>query len=272
MIYTLLIVPSLQLELKFSNYGSPMEDFDGSNFNVDGIKDRFRDRWEECAVSDFEIVVAKTTTKINATNFVELVGNGSQIAAKLSSVGFSDMKEEAVLDYAGLRSLYQVDNSHFSDLRTKSGASDEVVNGLLEIIDVQVNATYEELCRRSLVFGLSLETECTVREFVSPILIASCLLVQNVEMYCEKNIRGSKANGPVDYVVVYRAFAICVTEAKRFQLDEGTIQNVARLKASREAFQQQLAVADNIGKKRYREYDQTDYQYDLPSCGIVTSG
>jgi hypothetical protein len=85
--------------------------------------------------------------------------------------------------------LNQTDNSRSGDFRTHSGASDNIVSSLLVNIEVQVNATYEELCRRYLVFGLSLEAEC-------------CLLVQNVEMYCGKNIRGSKAN---------------VTETKRYK-------------------------------------------------------
>lgn len=55
-------------------------------------------------------------------------------------------------------------------------------------------------------------------------------------------------------------------------MEDGTIQNIAQLKACREAFQQQLAVTDNKERKRYREYDEADYNYNIPSCGIVTCG
>jgi hypothetical protein len=117
-------VSSLQLELKVSNYGSRMDEFDSSHSNVDGIKDRFKDRWKECAVPVVEIVISETATKINDTDVAKLVGKGNQITAQLSFVRFSDMKVQALLDY-GLRSLYQIDNSHFSEFRTQSGSSNK---------------------------------------------------------------------------------------------------------------------------------------------------
>lgn len=255
---------SIYLELKFSIYTTRLVSFDSGNFTMDAVKDSFKDSWQECAVSDFDMyVVGKKTDRIHYGNFAQLVTDGCLITAKLLSVGFSEMKATNVLNYAGLRKLYQVQDSEFGDFETQSD---------VDVVGPQVDIVYHELCRRSSVFGVSLETECTVREFISPILIASCLLVGGVQMYCEKNIRGSKANGPIDYVVIYNAFAVCVTEAKRLHMEDGTIQNIAQLKACREAFQQQLAVTDNKERKRYREYDEADYNYNIPSCGIVTCG
>ena len=71
------------------------------------------------------------------------------------------------------------------------------------------------------------ESESTMREFISPILIAAVeLMADNVvvdptdelKIKCDKRILGYEYSGPVDYVILFNTFNILVTEAKNTYL------------------------------------------------------
>ena len=79
--------------------------------------------------------------------------------------------------------------------------------------------------------------ECSVREYIGPLLIGALLLLEGVaKLQVEKTKSGSLGNGSVDYVMIYRKFCIVLTKAKKLQVSEGVAQNIAQLVASREAY------------------------------------
>ena len=56
-------------------------------------------------------------------------------------------------------------------------------------------------------------------------------------LVAEMQITGSRGNGSVDYIAEYKRFGLLLlTEAKRERPDDGVVQNIARMMASRKAF------------------------------------
>jgi hypothetical protein len=87
----------------------------------------------------------------------------------------------------------------------------------------------------------------------------------NVSMSAEKNVEGSLGKGPVDWVMMFKKFMVCLVEAKRDDLDKGMAQNIAQIVASREVF-----IASKYGKKRSRE--EISVLDNIASSGLVTCG
>jgi hypothetical protein len=119
-----------------------------------------------------------------------------------------------------------------------------------------------DFIKRLKAFDMAVVSECTMREFIGPILVSAVVKMDDIAMkICpERTIEGKKGKGPVDYVIVFSSFYICVVEAKRDDLDSGVVQNIAQMKASREMF-----VRDT------RKRGRIDISH-IPSWGIVTSG
>eukprot|EP01040_Poterioochromonas_malhamensis_P003476 gene3476-3713_t len=180
------------------------------------------------------------------------------------SVGFSDMKKEDVMAYAGISVLYEKDHSKFADYVFNTSSA--------SILENEVNYIFHDLTRRVNAFSNALRSETTMREFISPFLISAVLIVGNIDFYCERSLRGSRANGAVDYVAIYRAFIICVTEAKKLEIEKGVSQNIAQMKASRESFQVHEATKRHK-KRNFKEViNEAAYLHELPSSGIISTG
>ena len=59
---------------------------------------------------------------------------------------------------------------------------------------------------------------------------------------------GKKANGPLDYAMLYKRFSLLITEAKKDNINYGVIQNIGQLLASwREFLYYSLASVPSTG-------------------------
>jgi hypothetical protein len=228
------------------------------------LRDWVQESWAPLSVTDFNISVNDVV--LDEENCSGLILTSAAVVVSSLAVGFGDMKKDDVLSYAQLKLLYEIDNGRFGDY--DAGAESAEAN----IVDSEVDFLFRDLTRRMTAFGSAAASEYTMREFISPFLISAALVVGSIELFCERNIRGSRANGPIDYVALYRAFVICVTEAKKLEIEKGVTQNVAQMKACREAFQ--VHEATKMGqKRRYKEVaSEADYREQLPSSGIVSTG
>lgn len=163
--------------------------------------------------------------------------------------GFSNFKESEAYKYAGVESIEEV-HTLFPVDTSKTEAVAEVVEKL-----------YCALTDRLNVLDLYGASESTMREFISPVLIEALLIfssTKSVRMVAGRRLTGSLGSGPVDYILLYEKFNICVVEAKRDVIEAGVNQNLAQIVASREDY-----------CRRKRALDDIKY---IPSCGIVSSG
>ena len=146
----------------------------------------------------------------------------------------------------------------------------------------------EEMKRRYKVFrpmSTFSETETTMREFISPILIAAVELMidhalkENDELkmkkMCEKRIFGLEFGGPVDYVIFSNMFAIPTTEAKPYDPYSALLQNILQQRSAQEFQAMALwkVANDRCKKRKYIEEDETFAEIlKLGSYGIVSNG
>ncbi len=178
------------------------------------------------------------------TNF--MLPDGATIKIQSLCKEFSDFNNDEVgaLQYAMTQRIDIKDEIFLESAIPPNGEIDNIV---------------KELRRRTFAFDLYQASECTMREFISPLLVSAIVSTAGVKMVAEKNITGSLGNGPIDYTLIYKNFNICVVEAKKEAINEGVLQNVAQLVASREDY-------CNRNKRKI------DDIVDLPSSGIVTTG
>jgi hypothetical protein len=117
---------------------------------------------------------------------------------------------------------------------------DRLVTAFLSDIDQSDICEYVTLdfMKRLQAFDMVSASECTMREFIGPILVSAVVKMQDSDMkICpERNIEGKMGKGPVDYVITFLSFYICVVEAKKDDFEGGVVQNIAQIKASREMF------------------------------------
>ena len=133
------------------------------------------------------------------------------------------------------------------------------------MILADVHREYES---RLEVFGLFDTSECTMREFIGPVLIGAIRLMgdRRIKIESDQIIEGRRGRGPVDYDVVLRHFHIVVCEVKNgADVISGIPQNGAQLLASRENIQIKKRSLENEIELR-EELDK------LPSFGIVSTG
>jgi len=230
--------------------------------------DAARENWKSCEISDLEFKVGGAI--VGDDNFNSLISDGCDVKVDTLAVGFASLADDdsAVMTYAEIDLLTELKPGRFGDFEDFEITSELVAQS----IESEVEHVFDELQRRFLTFKLSLASEYTMREFITPLLVSAALVVGNIQLFCERQIKGSRANGPIDYVALYRAYIVCVTEAKKTDLIKGVRQNVAEIKACREAFRQHQASIQFKNKKRFREVDESAYRNELSSTGIVTTG
>ena len=159
----------------------------------------------------------------------------------------------AVRAQAKIGGRIQVDKDTFT-----SAIIDETDPRVKAIIDHAV----ADLKHKDAVYGPI--TQCavaSVREYISTILIA-----REVKLWSEKEIRGTKATGPLDYAILQKGFHIVITEAKKDNLDSCIVQNLAQMMASTETY----LYTTNGMKRGYLEMAGQIAQ--VPSTGIVSTG
>lgn len=137
-------------------------------------------------------------------------------------------------------------------------------------IDAEVSLVFDEIVRRVRTVSQISPSECSMREFISPILIGALnVLKKDITFCCEKSIYGRLGYGPVDYDFIYNHFHICVAEAKKEAVDLGIAQNIAQMIAAREEFESKY-ILDK--KKRKRTDEPSVESRCLRSMGIVSTG
>jgi hypothetical protein len=145
-------------------------------------------------------------------------------------------------------------------------------------LDAEVQRVVDEIGIRIAVFDRTNASECTMREFISPILIGAVKLMQNqkkkqylLQLICELPVAGLLCSGPVDYSIIYDKLSIILTEAKSRDIKKGLIQNLAQQRAALE-FTTNFLIA-SFGAKRKLEFAEKFPEIAKhPSFGIVTTG
>ena len=182
-------------------------------------------------------------TPITTDNVKEIMRNSIEISVFSCASEFSYLTKNEFLVYANIPVLCNILDSAFVSYEPRD----------TEILEKEVDHLYHELQRRATIFTLCSTSEYTMREFISPFLVSSALIAENIQLLCEKNILGSRANGKLDYLAYYKRFVICVTEAQEIELERGMGQTIAQMKACREAFEAQLSFEKTRSKRKFPE-------------------
>jgi hypothetical protein len=218
----------------------------------------------------------------------------SHIVIKLKSKGFSNFKhcKEAALEHIRLlfsdikRYLNVRQDDEFPD--TVKLRMDEMEDGNYDIskedMDRIMDHAFNDIVAKLEVISLSLATEYTIREFISPILIASLRLgvryLANhkydnmLTLVCEKVIVGLLAHGPVDYIMMMDYFDMVLTEAKKQDLEYGLVQNLLQQYSSLEYLSNVVnaSEANYLEKKRKAAELMNSLSTTLTTYGIVSTG
>ena len=101
-----------------------------------------------------------------------------------------------------------------------------------------LDQAFREIMARIRCFGpfSRAQNETTVRELITPVLLAAAEITHGIRLVCEKTISGSKGAGPVDFAAVYKEFNAVITEARKDNVEDGLCQNIAQLVSSREDY------------------------------------
>ena len=219
-----------------------------SEFGVTAFIMRWDDAKGALIESDANIALHLTSHGRDLTVFIES-------ACK----GFSQFTIEDALLYAGATGVSPIiDNQKF--VSAVYDDDDVTIKPLLD-------DAFREIMARIPVFGPvdRTQNETTVREFITPILLAAARIAKDIRLECEKTISGSKGSGPVDYVAEYKEFNVVITEAKKDNVDSGLSQNIAQLVSSREDY-----ICKVLGVKRKIE-EMSPAINSVPSFGAVST-
>jgi len=205
----------------------------------------------------FEVHVNKAL--VDADTFSTLVVTGTEVSVVSLSLPFSDYKDiEQLEEYAHIAVLDEdLQLPQLFKIPEESNIPAQVLG---------------ELEARLEVFDMTETTECTMREFIGPILIGAIRLLgslSGIKMKSEDKIEGTRGRGPLDYDILFHLFHIVVCEAKNGKdVVDGIPQNGAQLVASREVFFN----IQNKKRKREHENELREELDKLCSYGIVSTG
>ena len=239
---------------------------DNSEDIVNKLRDGVISKWTDFEIAEFNLMLDGILITTDNAKKKLCVSRPIELNVVSLAHGFSNLSKNDVLDYASIPLLCKIDDFAFSSSNLEDS----------EIFRLEVDRVYDELKRRAAIFVLCDSSEYTMREFISPFLVSSALIAGQIQLLCEKTIMGTKAHGPLDYLAYYKRFVICVTEAKKLQLETGMVQNIAQMKACREAFEAQVSFEITRSKRKFREImspaEFVEYECQLPSSGIVSTG
>ena len=225
------------------------------------LVDKIFDKWERLIRVDFTLHYGETGAEINNDGALASFLNAkySTISVKSQAEGFRKLKQAVVFNWAGIDKITQ-DNSHFEDIQIDF--ENELNNKVIEHALVDLHYKNE-------FYGpITSCLEASVREYISTVLLACARITGNVKLVAELVIAGRKGNGPLDYAILYENFFLLITEAKKDQLDQGVIQNIAQLVASREETLYGLASGRN--KRNYMS--MAGDIACIPSTGVASTG
>ncbi|RUP47205.1 hypothetical protein BC936DRAFT_146018 [Jimgerdemannia flammicorona] len=100
----------------------------------------------------------------------------------------------------------------------------------------------QQLRDKNQVFAGKILNETTAREFISVFMTTTILLIQNhhlkfpenLQLFVEEFLSGSRGYGPVDYLVKYLQLVVMLNEAKRQDFDQGAAQNIVQMHSALE--------------------------------------
>lgn len=180
---------------------------------------------------------------------------------------FSKITPDEAIKYAQLKvfTLSCIPKGVQSDFIADIALPDE------EIIKKETDYIFDDLQRRIQCLDLDRSVECTMREFISPLLIGAMMTAneKGLKLICEENIEGEFGHGPVDYMMTYKSVNIVLTEAKMENIEAGVAKNICQIVASREQHARYLAKL--LGTKRKYD-DLLSEMMRVASYGIITTG
>jgi len=234
------------------------------NANLITLKEKAIDLWEDilCPL-DFDLITDGGVRLRDDDNSCDVFLNNKKSFLKISSfaVDFSEIKTVEVYKWAGINEIEEGPDL-FDD-----GVFDAEGENVKRIIDhLIVHLKYTDNVYGPVSKCLN---EASIREYIGPILLACALIAGNIKMSAEQNIVGKRANGPLDYAMIYKKFFILITEAKKDNLDVGIVQNLAQIVASREEYLR--IIADVAGKKR-TYMTMAGQIAQILSTGIISTG
>jgi hypothetical protein len=207
------------------------------------------------------------------------IGKEIKLVIKLKSTRFTNVKPEDTLNY--INSLF-INIKSLMDSRNNSEfpkLNDEFDSDLERIRDRVV----EELLARISVINRVHQSELTMREFISPLLVGVTQLAKlyvssrsidgKLSLCMEKPIIGMLAHGPVDYSFLFECIDIVLTEAKKKSIEEGLAQNLLQQISSLE-FLTNVLLRKITGESRKRKYTELFQEISscIPTYGIVSTG
>ena len=203
---------------------------------------------------------------------ISQVTEATLLNIKLIQKGFSDFKESEAIEMAKLEVKTIAD---IKRMKPPEFAVLFVSNEELQFEESSI--VCKELQRRMEYFNLEKNSEYTMRDFISPILLGALELYgkfnkldnTDVQLVCEKRVTGQVDNGPVDCIVTYKTMNIILTEAKKEKLDSGVLQNICQQVASVQEIARLLKLTTS--KKRKYEEILADVEM-MSSYGIVSTG
>jgi hypothetical protein len=185
-------------------------------------------------------------------------GGGGVVTVVLDRMKFSDWKMNRVEQFVG--AITQNDNCFGGT----APAEDETA------LSTETESVVAELVKRINCISIDSASECTMREFISPVLIGALNVIKKKEIKfrTEYEVKGWSGNGPVDYDFMYKEFHMCVAEAKKEAIDYGVAQNCGQTMASRDVYDISLETE----KKRKRSFEPDERTAALKSIGVVSTG
>lgn len=229
---------------------------------------------------DFEIMNQATAMTVDVNGRLRSgLSKDLKLYIKCKSSGFSQFKEGDAL--SAIDSLFMqwqyipVEDEVFVTIPEKIISSADVKLETKEVV--------RDIMRRAETINRRIASEYTMREFISPVLIGAIKLMlkylrdrqlnTTLSLVCEKQLIGRRAHGPVDYVLVYDILDIILTEAKKQDIKQGTIQNLLQQRASLDFLCNTLVDFSLTGRKRKEKFEEMFHDLaSVPTCGIVSTG
>lgn len=150
-----------------------------------------------------------------------------------------------------------------------------------------VDKVMHSLNDRLKVINISLATEYSMREFVSPILIELVILAaelwksmpgnekdsSKLSLACERIIVGKSAHGPVDYSILLDWIDFVLTEVKLKDMSAGIVQNLVQQAACKQFLANTVIPLSGDRETKKKKYeDAFDSVTSIASYGVATTG
>ena len=182
--------------------------------------------------------------------------NYPTIIVKSHAKEFSKLSQAVIFKWAGIVEIIE-DNSQFQSIQ---------IDFENELNSKVIEHAIEDLHYKNKFYGpITGCLDSSVREYISPVILACARIAGNVKLVAELDIVGRKGKGLLDYAILYKRFFLPITEARKDLLDQGIMQNIAHLIATRE---ETLSASNN--KRNYLA--MTGDISSIPSTGVASTG